>query len=150
MVSSISAVSVISSHSESASIPVSPSAVADDVDETGLDQLLGGDVDRQAAIGEPHPDRPPVSELCQRIAQHDRAEFGDQPARFGQRQELPRRQQTTFRMQPAGQHLEADDVSGSQVDDRLEVRHQLVAFDATTEFGRDLQRARPTPCASRR
>ena len=43
-------------------------------------------------------------------------------------------------MQPAGQRLEPGDVPGGQLDDRLEVRHDLAALDAAAQLGRRAQR----------
>ena len=64
------------------------------------------------------------------------------PASSASGQELPRQQQATIGMQPAGEHLEADDLAAGQVDDRLEVRHDLAALESAPQFGRGAQAVR--------
>ena len=114
--------------------------VGDEAGEGRVDDLAGADVDRQRAVGERQLPRPPPGELGERVAQDRRPDLVDQPGLLGHRQELVGRQQAALGVQPAGQRLEAGDVAGRQLDDRLEVRDDLAALEAATQLGRRAQR----------
>ena len=96
------------------------------------------------AVENCRPDRPPARQLGERVAQHTLTELAHEAGVLGERQELARQQQATIGMQPAGQHLEADHLPTGQVDDRLEVRHDLAALESVPQFGRGAQRRRTT------
>ena len=81
-----------------------------------------------------------MGELRQRVAEHARAELDQQAGLLGERQELVRRQQPTIGVQPARQHLVADHAAGGELDDRLEVRHDLAALDAMPQLAGRAQR----------
>ena len=53
---------------------------------------------------------------------------------FGERNELVGRDETMFRMLPASEGFEAAEEAGSQFDERLEVRHDLVAFERSAKI----------------
>ena len=129
LTSASSAVSVISSHSESAGIPVWASRSATRPANDGVDDLAGADVDGEVGAGEREVARPPAGELGQRVLEDRRPDLLDEPGLLGHRQELVRRQQAPLGVQPAGQRLEPDDVTGRELDDRLEVRHDLAPLD---------------------
>ena len=76
----------------------------------------------------------PPPELHQRRPQNGRAEIADQTGLLGHRQELIGTEQSAIGVPPSGQHLEAGQHAGVQIDDRLVVRHDLVALDASTKF----------------
>ena len=79
--------------------------------------------------------RPPAGELGEPVAQDRLADVADEPGLLGERQELVGPEQPPFGVQPAGQRLEADDVSRRQLDDRLVVGHDLAPVDAPPQLG---------------
>ena len=82
-----------------------------------------------------------MRKLCQRVAQHHRAEVNEEAARLDGWKELGWHQQTPIGMQPTRQDFEADDLSRTQIDDRLEVRNELVALDGPAQFRCQLERS---------
>ena len=110
-------------------MPVSASRPATRLANGRVDDLPGADVDRQVGTGEGQVASPPAGELGEPVAQDRLADVPDQTGLFGQREELLRTEQPTLGVQPAGQRLEADDVSGRQLDDRLVVRDDLTSVD---------------------
>jgi hypothetical protein len=53
---------------------------------------------------------------------------------FCERNELVGRDETMFRMLPASEGFEAAEKTGAQLDERLEVRHDLVAFERAAKI----------------
>ena len=63
------------------------------------------------------------------------AELHEQPRLLGEREEVARVEQAAVGVQPPRQDLVAEDATGRQVHDRLEVRDHLVALDPATQLG---------------
>ena len=113
--------------------------LGDEVGERRVDHLARPDVDRQRGVGEGQVARPPHGELGQGVGEHGGPDLVDQPGLLGHRQELVGRQQAALGVQPAGERLEAGHVAGGQLDDRLEVGHDLAALEAAPQLGRRAQ-----------
>ena len=100
------------------------------IEEIGLGELAGGQVDRH------HQRRParsrvaPSPRLAAGRLEDPPAERHDQAGLLGQRDERERRDQAAIGMLPADERLEPDDPVGRQVDQRLVVDTQLAALEA--------------------
>ena len=68
----------------------------------------------------------------------------DQAAVLGDRDELGRVEQAALGVLPADQRLEAADLAGAEVDDRLVVERQLVAVERVAQLAFDLEPAHRT------
>ncbi len=79
--------------------------------------------------------------------QHQPTNGADKPRLLGHRNKLGRRNHTAFAMRPAHQCLESRDTAALQIDQRLIVGLQHIAFDRGTQIDLDpaarLQRAHP-------
>ena len=78
--------------------------------------------------------RAPLRQLRQGVAQDLATELDQEARLLGERQELAGRQQTALGVQPARQYLVAEHATGFEIDDRLEVRHDLAALDTAPQF----------------
>jgi hypothetical protein len=123
--SSIDALSVSSSSSSCGSSPVSARMRRDRVDDP-LRELARRQVDgyRHGAQALALP-----GQLFAGAPQHPLADGQDQAGLFGQADEAARRDQAQFRMLPAQQRLEADDLAARQARLRLVVHTKLVALE---------------------
>ena len=83
-----------------------------------------------------------------RLAQHPAAERHDQPALLGERDELVRRDDAARRVLPAHERLDADELAGREVDDRLVVARQLAARRCRGAARPRARAARRSPRAS--
>ena len=103
-------ISVISSSSSPASMPVIVEDLGHLVDEVRLDELAGGQVDR-------HDERragraaTPGDRLATGGLEHPASERADQPGLLGHRDERERRDEAAGRVLPADERLEPDDAA---------------------------------------
>ena len=106
-------------------------------EEIGALELARADVERQ----------PPRDAVALPVGQHRRdfgdhpvADLGDDPGRFGDRDEAVGLAQAVARVVPAQQRLGAGDLAGDEAQLRLEREHELAALDrlAQRHLGVDL------------
>ncbi|MCY1285441.1 hypothetical protein D9M70_343770 [compost metagenome] len=109
---------------------------ADALDETGLAQFAGADVDRQH---QPGPIRLPAGQAAAGAFQHPVREFEDQPGLLRQRDELRRRDLAPAGVVPAHQRFGPYHAAVGQGQLRLELQAQLVAVDGLAQLALQLQ-----------
>ena len=68
-----------------------------------------------------------------RLGQDPPPHVDDQPGLLGHAEELSRQQKPTRRMVPAHERLHTPNATGRQIDDRLELEHQLLALDRVAQ-----------------
>ena len=104
--------------------------VGDLVDQVGVLELAGGDVDRD-------PQRTMLAMPGRRLfagrLQHPAADRDDQPGRFRERYERVRRDHATDRVAPADQRLDAGDRLALQVERRLVEQEELAGVERVLE-----------------
>ena len=103
------------------------------VDEIGLPELAGADVDGEAQLAGARVVRP-VLEPRTGGFQHPLADRQNQSGFLGQRDELGRRNQAALGMAPAQQRLGADDAAGA-VDLRLVIENELAIANGESQSG---------------
>ena len=109
------------------------------LDEVGLVELAGRDVDRHARPRRV-AERDPARDLLARLLEDPAAELDDQPGPLGERDELVGADTAALGVLPAQQRLDADDVLVGQPDLGLVLEVQLVVLQSAPQVAlqRDL------------
>ena len=107
-------------------------------DEVAADQLAARQVDRdrQRHVADLLL---PGDQVFGRLLHGEQAELHDQPAAFGDRDEVGRRDRAAARVLPAQQRLEAGDGAVLEPHDRLVGERELLALDRAAKVGFELQ-----------
>ena len=82
---------------------------------------------------------PPLTDPLEALFQHEIGEVANETALLGDGDELVGHDVAVLTVGPPGEGLDRDDVTGDQVDLRLEVRLDLAAFDGVPEVSRERQ-----------
>ncbi len=114
-------------------MPVSAQDRVDLVDEVGLDELAGRQVDRHEQPRPAGPGIAPAGRLAAGRLEHPASERDDQPGLLGQRDERERRDQTADGVLPADERLEPDDPVAGEVHQRLVEDAQLATLDRAAQ-----------------
>src|SRR6185437_5806621 len=107
----------------------------DEAFEFRVAELAARDVDAGEQRRFERKETLPACQIARGAFQRETAEIDDQPARFGMRNEIGRRDQSFYRMMPAQQRFEPGERAVFQTDDRLIEHVELVLFERLPEFG---------------
>ena len=108
--------------------------------DAALGELASGDVDADSQRRPARVLALPRADLPAGLGEHPAADRPDQAGLLRNGDEEIGREQPAARMLPARERLEPDHGAGLQIDDRLVVRDDLVAFQRVAQLGLDPQR----------
>ncbi len=121
--------------------------VHDRSNRVGLSELSGRNVDREPQVGVDPSVRAPMCELTERFAQDPFPDRDDEPAAFGDWDELRWTDGPELGVVPSKQRLETDRFGSGQIEHGLEGEMELLGLQRAPELGLD---GELSPCAEPR
>ncbi len=107
----------------------------DMVDETGVAQRRGRQIDADAEVGLRRETPAPFAHHPARVLDRPAGDWHGETGFFRDRQKPVRPEHAFHRMPPAKQRLHANDVALAQIDDGLEQQQQLVSLERDMQVG---------------